>query len=70
VIHYNFGDDYKAAWHKVDPLVNEGLTRSALEVVEELYKTAKEENNPPKIIKSLFYSLVNVITIRIYIDIV
>jgi len=57
VIHYNFGDDYKAAWHKVDSLVNEGLTRSALEVVEEIYKTAKGENNQPQIIKSLFFKL-------------
>jgi len=57
VIHYNFGDDYKAAWHKVDSLVNEGLTRSALEVVEGIYKNAKTENNQPQIIKSLFYKL-------------
>jgi hypothetical protein len=57
VIHYIFGDDYKSAWHKVDSLVHEGLTRSALEVVEEIYKTAKDENNQPQIIKSLFYKL-------------
>jgi len=57
VIHYNFGDDYKAAWHKVDSLVNEGLPRSALEIVEDIYKTAKEEDNQSQIIKSLFYKL-------------
>ena len=57
VIHYNFGDDYKAAWHKVDSLVNEGLTRSALGIVEDIYKMAKEENNQPQIIKSLYYKL-------------
>ncbi|MCH7722833.1 MAG: hypothetical protein IIC76_05755 [Bacteroidetes bacterium] len=57
MIQYNFGDDYKAAWHKVDSLVNEGLTRSALEIVEEIYKTAKEEDNQSQIIKSLFYKL-------------
>jgi len=57
IIHYNFGDDYKGAWHKVDSLVNEGLTRSALDIVEEIYKTAKDENNQPQIIKSLFYKL-------------
>ena len=57
VIHYNFGDDYEAAWHKVDSLVNEGLTRSALDIVEEILNTAKDENNQPQIIKSLFYKL-------------
>ena len=57
VIHYNFGDDYKAAWHKVDSLVNEGLTRSALGIVEDIYITAKVEDNQPQIIKSLLYKL-------------
>jgi len=57
MIHYNFGDDYEAAWHKVDSLVNEGLTRSALGIVEEIYKTAKNEDNQPQIIKSLLYKL-------------
>ena len=57
VIHYNFGDDFEAAWHKVDSLVNEGLTRSALDIVEEIHNTAKNENNQPQIIKSLFYKL-------------
>jgi uncharacterized protein YfaS (alpha-2-macroglobulin family) len=42
-------------WKKVDSLENKGLTRSALEVVEEIYKTAKLENNDPQIIKSLFF---------------
>ncbi|MFB3057266.1 MAG: hypothetical protein ACE1ZQ_08905, partial [Ignavibacteriaceae bacterium] len=57
MIHYNFGDDYEAAWHKVDSLVNEGLTRSALGIVEDIYKTAKNEDNQPQIIKSLLYKL-------------
>ena len=57
VIHYNFGDDYKAAWHKVDSLEQQGLTRSALEVVEEIYSAAKKDNNQPQFIKSIFYKL-------------
>jgi uncharacterized protein YfaS (alpha-2-macroglobulin family) len=56
-IKYHFNDDYKSAWNKVDSLENKGLTRSALEVVEEIYKTAKLENNEPQIIKSLFFKL-------------
>ncbi|NNG26881.1 MAG: hypothetical protein HKM87_05105, partial [Ignavibacteriaceae bacterium] len=57
VIHYNFGDDYKAAWHKVDSLEQQGLTRSALKVVEEIYRAAKKDGNQPQFIKSIFYKL-------------
>ncbi|MCW8814257.1 MAG: MG2 domain-containing protein, partial [Chlorobium sp.] len=56
-ISFNFGDDYKAAWQKVDSLEQQGLTRSALEVVEEIYKAAKKDNNQPQFIKSIFYKL-------------
>ena len=56
-IIYHFNDDYKSAWKTVDSLENKGLTRSALEVVDEIYKTAKLENNEPQIIKSLFFKL-------------
>ena len=34
--NYHFNDDYKSAWNTVDSLENKGLTRSALEVVEEI----------------------------------
>ena len=56
-ITFNFGDDYKSAWEKVDSLEQQGLTRSALEVVEEIYKAAKKDNNQPQFIKSIFYKL-------------
>ncbi|MBK9098652.1 MAG: hypothetical protein IPM14_11170 [bacterium] len=54
---YQFKDDYKAAWKTVDSLEQQGLTRSALEVVEEIYKAAKKDNNQPQFIKSVFYKL-------------
>ncbi|MCW8803574.1 MAG: MG2 domain-containing protein, partial [Ignavibacteriaceae bacterium] len=54
---YHFGDDYKSAWQKVDSLEQQGLTRSALEVVEEIYNAAKKDNNQPQFIKSVFYKL-------------
>ncbi|MEJ2194913.1 MAG: alpha-2-macroglobulin family protein [Ignavibacteriaceae bacterium] len=56
-IIYHMNDDYKSAWDTVDSLENKGLTRSALEVVEEIYRTAKIQNNEPQIIKSLFFKL-------------
>ncbi|HSW55487.1 MAG TPA: alpha-2-macroglobulin family protein [Ignavibacteriaceae bacterium] len=54
---FQFKNDYKAAWQKVDSLEQKGLTRSALEVVEEIYKAAKKDNNQPQFIKSVFYKL-------------
>jgi uncharacterized protein YfaS (alpha-2-macroglobulin family) len=57
MIKYHFNDDYKAAWHKVDSLEGKGLTRSALEVVEEIYRAAKKDNNQPQFIKTVFYKL-------------
>jgi hypothetical protein len=55
--HFNLGDDYKDAWRKVDSLGQLGLTRSALEVVEEIYNAAKKDNNQPQFIKTIFYKL-------------
>jgi len=57
MIKYTFNDDYKAAWRKVDSLEQKGLTRSALEIVEEIYHAAKEDGNQPQFIKSIFYKL-------------
>jgi hypothetical protein len=54
---FQFKDDYKAAWNTVDSLEQQGLTRSALEVVEEIYGASKKDNNQPQFIKSIFYKL-------------
>ncbi|HEY6436275.1 MAG TPA: hypothetical protein VIY47_06770, partial [Ignavibacteriaceae bacterium] len=54
---FQFKDDYNAAWRTVDSLEQQGLTRSALEVVEEIYEAAKKDNNQPQFIKSVFYKL-------------
>ena len=51
---FQFKDDYNAAWRTVDSLEQQGLTRSALEVVEEIYKASKKDNNQPQFIKSVF----------------
>ena len=55
--HYQFTDDYKGAWHKVDSLQNLGLTRSALEIVESIYDVAKKDHNQPQLIKAVFFKL-------------
>ena len=48
---------YESAWGKVDSLEQWGLTRSALDVVEEIYKTSKEQNVHPQFVKSILYKL-------------
>jgi hypothetical protein len=57
MIQYNFAGDYEHAWQKVDSLESEGLSRSALEIVNEIYMKAKEDGNQPQFIKSIFYKL-------------
>jgi uncharacterized protein YfaS (alpha-2-macroglobulin family) len=51
------GDTYDKGWHKVDSLINEGLSKSALKVVDSIYKKAKADNNPPQIVKALMFRL-------------
>ncbi|NBC18837.1 MAG: hypothetical protein GVY18_16155, partial [Bacteroidetes bacterium] len=48
-------DDYDAAWARVDSLENEGLPRSALEVVEAIYERARADGDAPQRIKALIY---------------
>ncbi|MBU1718231.1 MAG: hypothetical protein KKA07_04085, partial [Bacteroidetes bacterium] len=49
--------DYKSSWSKVDSLESKGLSKTALEVVLEIYKQAKADKNTPQIVKSLLYKL-------------
>ncbi len=57
MIQYNFTGDYEQAWQKVDSLESEGLSRSALEIVNEIYLKAKEDENQPQFIKSYFLQI-------------
>ena len=50
-------DDNKEEWDKIDSLEHKGLTRSALNIVEQIYNKSLEENNSPQLIKSLIYKL-------------
>ena len=48
---------YATSWEKVDSLEQIGLTRSALEIVDKIYKTAKKDNVHPQFIKSVLFKL-------------
>ncbi|MCF8230539.1 MAG: hypothetical protein K9J27_00005 [Bacteroidales bacterium] len=45
--------DYKKQWKLVEKYADQGLPRSALEVVNEIYKQAKKDNNTPQFIKAV-----------------
>ncbi len=45
-------DPYLKLWEKVDSLESEGLVKSARELVQEIYRKARLENNPAQLVKS------------------
>ena len=47
--------DYEEQWKAVDKAMDEGLPKTALEMVEIIYARAKKENNRPQIIKAISY---------------
>ena len=51
------GSTYESDWRKVDSLINEGLSKSALEAVEVIYTKAKIDKNAPQTVKALMYRL-------------
>ncbi|MGB0891587.1 MAG: MG2 domain-containing protein, partial [Flavobacteriaceae bacterium] len=51
----NAQEDFKNLWSKVQRFEVDNLPKSALKIVEEIYVKAKNENNSPQLIKTLFY---------------
>lgn len=51
------GDSYEADWQRVDSLEQEGLPKSALELVQNIYKKAKNEKNDPQLVKCTIYTM-------------
>ncbi len=49
------GDNYASKWKEVKTFDEKRLPKSALKVVEEIYSTAKAQNNGEQLIKALFY---------------
>ncbi|HEY9115828.1 MAG TPA: hypothetical protein VIN10_14110, partial [Bacteroidales bacterium] len=47
--------DYSNEWKQVDTLVQQGLPRSAIQVVDKIFNEAKAEANEPQYIKALIY---------------
>ncbi|MFY9241977.1 MAG: alpha-2-macroglobulin, partial [Polaribacter sp.] len=51
----NAQNKFDELWTQAEKLEVDGLSKSALEIVEKIYTQATETNTPPQIIKSLFY---------------
>jgi hypothetical protein len=51
----NLPGDYEKEWKKVDSLSGQGLPKSALLLVENIYKKAKAEGNYPQVVKALLH---------------
>jgi uncharacterized protein YfaS (alpha-2-macroglobulin family)/predicted DCC family thiol-disulfide oxidoreductase YuxK len=52
---FNNDKNYKQDWQKVDSLEKKGLTKSASEVVDEIYAKAKKDNNAEQLVKAVIY---------------
>lgn len=55
---FPLGSIYEAEWLKADSLKSKGLNRSALAVVEGIYKKAKNQNNHPQLAKAIINRIV------------
>jgi uncharacterized protein YfaS (alpha-2-macroglobulin family) len=53
----NSDKKYQKEWKTVDSLDSKGLPKSALEVVEKIYKMAKVDNNNDQILKAIMYRM-------------
>ena len=47
--------NYTEQWKKVDEFVKQGLPRSAIQIVDQIYQSAQSENNQPQTLKALIY---------------
>jgi len=48
-------NDFKAEWKQVEGLVEKGLPKSALKIVDSIYFEAKKNDNTSQVLKSLIY---------------
>ncbi len=58
MLKYDFDNDYKGLWRKVDSLQNIGLYDSALKLVHVIHDSAHAESNTPQVVKSVIHKMV------------
>ncbi len=62
--YMNGQNDYQADWKKVQAFEEKGLPKSAVEVVQTIYDTAKKENNDNQVIKALLHKAKYLLTLE------
>jgi uncharacterized protein YfaS (alpha-2-macroglobulin family) len=50
-------EDFKAEWESVEGFIKKALPKSALLVVNDVYKKTKESNNAPQFMKAMLYKI-------------
>ncbi len=56
-LNFNFEEDYQNLWDTVAKHEGDGLYKSALTTVKEIYQEAKKDENTPQVIKALIYKM-------------
>ena len=56
-LNFKSGDNYTKEWKTIDSLESQGLPKSALEIVVQIYEHAKKEQNHAQFIKALIYKM-------------
>ena len=54
---YNWDKDYSEEWEEVEAKEQDGLPKSALEIVDQIYAKAKADKNTPQLVKALLYKI-------------
>ncbi len=57
MLKYTFDGSYADLWKKVDSLENDGLYKSALEVVDIIFAAAQSKKNVPQIVKTVIFRM-------------
>ncbi len=63
-LNYKPGDTYPSDWKKVEKFENEGLPKSAQDVVRQIYRKAKQDRNHVQQIKAVIHLLKYIMTIE------
>ena len=56
-IVFKQGSSFEKEWLRVEKFEEEGFPKSALKLVDEIYRKAKNENNIPQVVKSVLYQI-------------
>jgi len=57
ILAFNKLSDYEKLWKTTDSLIEKGLTKSALEIVNKIYSISIKEDNAPQLVKTVIYKV-------------